>query len=291
MISRYGVLRLAALLVLTSFLTAGVVNAMVRGLIRSSDFSKIYWVDRFGVSHLVPDTGIIRIYFPSDVIKEIAWSDFMKLPKGGPITAGTPPEFYDSAKTRITMKSPPAMMPSSASPSATIRTIETAMGAPPVVQKTTTVESPGGSTTTVQTSEGALPQTQRSDDLLPATVQKRVVTTRTAPQVVEKKTEVITQPARVERTTTVSTPDVVQERTETVTPALVEKRVSVVPERVVERRIETGLGAAPIVERHVETGLGETRVIETRTERPVIVERRIETITPGYVLEESGYEY
>lgn len=289
MFSRIGVLRSAVFVVLALLLAVGAAVAMPRGLIRSSDFSRIYWVDRFGVSHIVPDTGIIRIYFPNDIIKEISWSDFLKLPKGGPITDATPPEFYDSAKTRITMKSPPVDLPESGPPAATIRTIETALGSPPLVKKTT-VKSPQGSTTTVQTLAGAS-SSLPPDDLLPATVEKRVVTTKTAPQVVEKKTEIITQPARVQRTTEVSTPDVVQERTELVTPAQVEQRLVTVPPRVVERRIERSFGAAPLIERHVETGVSETRVIETRTLRPLILERKVETVTPGYVEEESTYEY
>lgn len=321
MTTRIRIPRLATSLGLALLVAAGAVVAIPRGLIRSSDFSKIYWVDKFGVSHIVPDTGLIPTYFPNDIIKEIAWNDFMKLPKGGPITAATPPEFYDTATTRITMKTPAVVVPSSAPPPATVRTIERAMGAPPVVKKTETVRSPGGTTTTIETAHGAPPLSKEADDLLPATLEKRVETIRAMPQVVEKKTEVVTKSPVIRRITEVSTPDVVQQRTELITPSAVERKFSFVPSRVVEQRVETSLGAAPIVERKVvrsygpapvverrietsygaapfverriETGLGAAPVIETETvtTNPVIMERRVETLMPGLVEEDSNFEY
>lgn len=130
---------LVILLILAPMIGTSSLQAFPKGLIRSSDFSQIYWVDRFGVSHNVSDTGMIPVYFKNDRIKEIAWEDWMRIPKGGPITAATPPEFYDTSTTRINLQGTGVPNPYNATTTTSYRTVLTQ---PRVETQTTTTRTP-----------------------------------------------------------------------------------------------------------------------------------------------------
>ncbi len=137
---------LAILFALVPVICPPGLQAAPRGLIRSSDYSQIYWVDRFGVSHNVSDTGMIPIYFKNDRIKEIAWDEWMKIPKGGPITAGTPPEFYNTSTTRINLRGTGIPKPFNATTTTSYRAVRTK---PLVETKTVTTRSAGRITSKV----------------------------------------------------------------------------------------------------------------------------------------------
>ncbi len=208
---------LAIVLALAPMIGPASLQAFPKGLVRSSDFSQIYWVDRFGVSHNVSDTGMIPVYFKNDRIKEIAWEDWMRIPKGGPITAATPPEFYDTSMTRINLQGTGVPDPYNAT---TITSYKTVVSDPLVETQTVTTRAPVHITSKVlrhyQTSPTGQLQVTNGSAILdvqeqqPGTSTTVVRSTETMSPVENRTNETTTRQTVTRRQVEVMTPEVTQ---------------------------------------------------------------------------------
>lgn len=264
---------LAILLALAPMIGPTTLQAFPKGLIRSSDFSQIYWVDRFGVSHNVSDTGMIPVYFKNDRIKEIAWEDWMRIPKGGPITAATPPEFYDTSMTRINQQGTGVPDPYNATTTTSYKTVATD---PLVETQTVTTRAPVRIISKVLRNYQASPTGQLQvtngsaildiQNELPNTSTTVVRSTETMAPIENQTNETTTRQTVTQRQVEVMTPEVTQIGTAHMPlTARQERRTTTTVTRPADsdRTVTTYSSDTPLA---ILSGDGDSTRTETRTE-------------------------
>lgn len=217
----------------------------------------------------------------------------MRIPKGGPITAATPPEFYDTATTRINLQGTGVPNPYNATTTTSYKTVLTQ---PQVETQTTTTrtparitsrilrnyqpdplgrmqvtngssildvreQQPGTSTTVVRHTETMSPVTGQTEETSTRqTVTQREVQVMT-PEVTQIGTERMPSTARQEQrtvTTYANAPRAEQRTTTTVTsPANDQRTTTTVTSPANNQRTVTTYGTSPDGDRRTTTTVTE----------------------------------